>query len=537
MDARPGVKEEIGMKKILAVMFCLSLLGALGAAGAEDGLLRTAIKYDITTMDVAKTSDDYLIPMNVFDRLFETRLVNGNPSVEKSLCSDYTVSADGRTYDFTIREDVVFSNGSALTASDVQYTFERLLKINNQNTDIAVEVQGSEAVLKGEADTLSGFTVRDDTHFSVTLLEPNAGFPAELSSPAMSIVDRETMSAGFGTIPAETIGSGPYVVTEWTVNDHYTLEYNPRYRGPAPSVKKLIVSVVADDSVQNMKFLSGELDLLDLQNQDSAIVDATYKNDPKYASRIVSTRKVGMYFLVLNNTAGALADVRVRRAVAMAIDVDELIASLYSGDAIRETGAIPTGIWGHDGNLKPVAFDPEGARALLKEAGYGEGQIQFEIALDSSATSTVQNMCHAISSRLKAVGITAEVRTLEHAAWLEKRSTGEMQCFVARWGMDYNDPANILYTFFGTEEKTRQRSINYQNREILERVAKARAIVDDDARLKEYQALEDKLIGEDMAWVPLLQDMHLYCLGDRVEAFTPHWAGFSDFYAADVVLK
>ncbi len=526
------------MKRFFAVLICLCLLGSCAAAaGAEDGLLRTAVKYDITTMDVAKTSDDYLIPMNVFDRLFETRLVNGNPSVEKSLCTDYTVSADGLTYDFTIRGGVVFSNGSALTASDVQYTFERLLKINKQNTDIAVEVSGSDKVLKGEAETLSGFTVKDDTHFSVTLTEPNAGFPAELSSPAMSIVDRETMSAGFGTVPAETIGSGPYVVKEWAVNDHYTLEYNSKYWGTAPSVKKLIVSVVADDSVQNMKFLSGELDMIDLQNQDSAIVASTYKMDPKYSSRIVSTRKVGMYFLALNNTSGALSNTKVRRAVAMAVDVDDLIRNLYNGDAIRETGAIPTGIWGHNADLKPVAFDPEGAKALLKEAGYSEGQIRFEIALDSSVPSTVANMCYAVSSRLKAVGIAAEVKTYEHAAWLEKRSSGTMECFVARWGMDYNDPANILYTFFGTEEKTRQRSINYQDKDIIARVAKARAIVDDSARLAEYRALENKLIGEDMAWVPLLQDMHLYCLGDRVESFTPHWAGFADFYAADVVLK
>ena len=521
---------------VLLLILCLACPYAM-AAGVESGLMRVAVKTDITTMDVARTSDDYMIPMNVFDRLFETRLVDGVPTVVRSLCTDYTVSADGLVYDFTIRDGVVFSNGSPLTASDVQYSFERLLKINRMNTEIAEEVAGSEQVKSGEADTLSGFSVKDDTHFSVTLSAANAGFPAELSAPAMSIVDRETMTEGFGTVPAETVGSGPYTVTEWQANDHYTLVFNEKYWGDAPTVKKLVVSVVPDVNVQNMQFLSGELDLIDLTNQDASIVDAMYKQNPDLASRIVSTRKVGMFFFVLNNAQGALRDAKVRRAIAMAIDVDDIISSLYMGDAVRETGAIPSGVWGHSEQLQPVPFDPEGAKALLKEAGYGEGQITLEIAVDSASSGTIQNVCQSIRSRLRAVGISAEIKNYEHAVWLEKRSSGEMESFVARWGMDYNDPANILYTFFGTAEKTRQRSINYQNADVLSRVANARSIVDDDARLKEYQSLEEKIIGEDMAWVPLLQDMHLYCRGERVESFTPQWAGFSDFYATDVVLK
>ena len=103
---------------------------APAAVAAEDGLVRTAVLYDISTMDVAETSDNYLIPMNVFDRLFETRNVNGTAEVVKSLCEDYTVSEDGLTYDFTIKSGVVFSNGSELTASDVKYTFERLTIIS-----------------------------------------------------------------------------------------------------------------------------------------------------------------------------------------------------------------------------------------------------------------------------------------------------------------------------------------------------------------------------------------------------------------------
>ena len=211
-------KGFIMRKKVSAIMAAALALGMLAgtqalAAPASDGLLRTAVIYDISTMDVAKTTDNYLIPMNVFDRLFETRLVDGTAKEVPSLCTDYTVSEDGLTYDFTIRDDVVFSNGSTLTASDVQYTFERLLKVGQDNMDIPEEVAGADAVESGEADSLEGFQVKDDTHFSITLSQPNAGFIAELSAPAMSVVDAETMESvkGFGTDPADTIGAAIWI--------------------------------------------------------------------------------------------------------------------------------------------------------------------------------------------------------------------------------------------------------------------------------------------------------------------------------------
>lgn len=530
------------MKKIFALLLALCMMMSVlgGFALAEDvepGLLRTAVLYEISTMDVAQTTDNYMIPMNVFDRLFETRPVDGVSEVVKSLAADYAVSADGLTYSFTLREGVVFSNGSPLTASDVQFSFERLLKMAKQNTEIALEVAGAEQVMNGEAESLSGFSVIDDTHFTVTLSAPNAGFLAELSSPAMSIVDAETMANApkFGQEPADTIGSGPYIVTEWVANDHYTLVYNDKYWGEEPSVKKVIIWVVPQAPSQDLMFQGEKLDLIDLGSLDSAIVASVYKT--LFADQIVSTPKVGMTYLIMNENNEYLKDVRVRKAVGMAINVDEIIQGIYMGDAMREKGVIPIGVWGHNDALEGFSYDPDGARALLKEAGYKDGEVHFELALDSTANTSTQLVYAFISQQLEAVGIRAEIKSHEHSAWLALRSSGEMDSFVARWGMDYNDPANIMYTFFGNAEASKGRSINYADEETIARVSAARAIVDDAEREKEYQALEKKLIEEDAAWVPMFTDLHLYCLGKRVASFTPHWAGFSDFYVADVVLK
>ena len=507
------------------------------AGAVEEGLLRTAVLYDITTMDVTQTTDDYMVPMNVFDRLFETRAVDGTAQVVKSLCEDYKVSEDGLTYDFTLKSGIVFSNGSALTASDVKYSFERLLRAAAQNTDIPLEVVGGEALMNGQADSLEGFTVTDDTHFTVTLNAPNAGFLAELSAPAMSVVDAETMAEvkNFGVEPSDTIGTGPYVITEWVANDHYTLVYNDKYWGETPTVKKVIVRVIPDPGTQNLMFRNGELDMIDLKSLDSAIVESTYKTE--YKDRIITTPNVGLTYLLFNEDNPFLADVNVRKAIGMALDVDTIISDLYSGNAIRENGMIPTGIWGHNDDLKGYAFDPEAAKKLLADSGYKEGQISFELSMDSSANSTTQLLYENISQQLEKVGIKANVRSYDHSSWLALRNSGKMDSFVARWGMDYNDPSNIMYSFFGSESNTKMRSINYPDKDTIARVAAAPAIVDDDARMAEYQALEKKIIIEDAAWIPLFEELHLYCIGDRVAGFTPQWAGFSDFYAIDVVLK
>jgi ABC-type transport system substrate-binding protein len=265
----------------------------------------------------------------------------------------------------------------------------------------------------------------------VTLNAPNAGFLAELSSPAMSIVDKESMTDGFGTDPAAMIGTGPYIVTEWVANDHYTMVYNDKYRGPEPSVKKIIVKVIADANTRNLMFQNGELDLIDLKNQDSAIIQSIYKT--QYADQIVSVPNVGMIFIALNESNEFLKDVNVRKAIGTAVDVDTIITALYNGDAIRENGIIPTGVWGHNDNLQGFTYDPEAAKKLLADAGYTDGQISFEIAVDSALSNTVKTAAEYISQSLNKVGFNTTVKNYDHAAYLDVRRSGAMDSFVASW--------------------------------------------------------------------------------------------------------
>lgn len=528
---------------ILAMTACGSTRATTPTPGSngtavEQGVLRVAALYDISTMDVSQTTDDYMVPMNVFDRLFESEVQSdGSTAIVSSLCESHMVSDDGLTYTFTLKDGIVFSNGNALTADDVQYTFERLLTAGGVNDDIPLEVVGAEALQNGEADTLEGFAVIDDTHFSITLNTANAGFLAELTSPAMSIVDKETVEsvANFGLSCEDTVGTGPYKVTEWVVNDHFTLEYNDKYWGEVPSVKKAIVSIIPDPSTQNLMYQNGELDIIDLEALDSSIVEATYK--AQYADKLVVSSRVGLTYFALNENNQYLSDVNVRKALQMAVDADTIVSSIYAGNAMVENGIIPKGVWGFNKDLTRSAYDPEGAKALLADAGYADGEISFELSMDSSASSNLQLVYQVVQQNLQAIGINAGIKSYDESSWLDLRKSGEMDSFIATWTMDYNDPANIMYTFFGSAAKTRIRSLNYSDTEVMARVAAASGITDDAKRMAEYQALEKKIVVDDAAWVSLLGSTHLFAIGDRVESFIPYWAGFSNFYVNDVTLK
>ena len=402
---------------------------AAAPAAAADGTLRLAWNKDIQTMDVHKTSDNYMIPLNIFDRLFEIELgADGSTALVNSLVEDYTVSEDGLTYDFTLRSGVTFSDGTPLTANDVKFTFTRMLALpESVQSSFATMIAGADAVLDGSAAELSGIAVADDTHFTITLAQPFAGFLYQLAAPACSILSEANVTAAgddFGLDPAKTIGSGPYAVKTWTRDAGMTLDANPNYWGEQPSVQHVEITVVPDPSTISMMFQSGEIDILDCDMIDAAIVDATYRT--QYADRIVSGHRLATTYLALNENVAPLNDVNVRKAVQMAIDRESILATVYSGDGTIPDGIYPEGLVGYsEANQGWLAYDPEGAKALLAEAGYADG-FEMELASDSSADASVLLVLQIIQQNLADVGITAEIVSYDEASWLDERMSGEI---------------------------------------------------------------------------------------------------------------
>ncbi|MCR5403350.1 MAG: ABC transporter substrate-binding protein [Butyrivibrio sp.] len=516
-----------------------STAGSDASSGEGDAYLNIALNSDIVSMDVHKTTNDYLVPMNVFDTLFTTvKNPDGSTTLVNSLADDYSISEDGLTYSITLKDGIVFSDGTPLTADDVKFTFERILTLpESAQTDYAIAIDGAQDMLDGKASELRGITVIDDTHLTITLAEPFAVFLAQLAAPSTSIMSRSiTTNAGddFGVVPEKTLGTGPYVVTSWDKGVGLTFEYNPHYWGTEPSVKKVTAKVM-DSSSMDMAFQKGDLDILDCMMLDSAIVDSVYKTS--YSDKIVSVDRLGMNYLMLNEDSEPLNDVNVRKAIQMAIDRKSILDSIYEGDGNLEDGIYPTGCLGYSkDNQGWLSYDPEGAKKLLADSGYPDG-FEMEISLDSGNNDASKNTVQVIAQNLNDVGIKADVKTYDHASWLDLRNSGKMNSFLALWILDYNDPDNIIYTFFGSKSNSAIRSCNYSDEATIARVAAARAIVDPVERITEYGNLEKKLIQDDAAWVPLFSLKHLYVVSDRVESFTPHWAGWSDIYFTGVELK
>lgn len=545
------MKKKISLMLAAALTAGLALTGCGGSktsdttdntAGAENestaevkgvdvdttGYLVAALNADIQTADVQKTSKDYEVPFNIFDRLVDVEVgTDGNSKIVPSLAESWDISDDGLEYTFHLRQGVKFHNGNDFTAEDVAYTFHRMLTVEGGvNTEFIDQIKGADELLAGETDTLEGVEVVDDYTIKVTLKEPFAGFLASISSPGVSIYDSEaTEAAGdqFGMDPAVTVGTGPFEFSSWSFNNQLVLTRNEDYWKGASGLPGVVIKIIPDTETQSMMFESGELDILDL---DYA-ADSADRFTETYPDQIVQGPRVGIVYFTMNFNKEPFQDVRVRKAVQMSIDRQAILDALYGGRGQVEQGIFPHGLIGFNPDQEEIKYDPEAAKALLAEAGYADG-FDMEIAADSSASDTMTMALEIVSDQLAEVGIRAEIKNYDESTWLETRKSGELGSFMSTWSADYNDPDNFIYTFFGNEEKTRIRSINYPDTEVMERVAKARTIVNEDERLAEYKALEEKIIHEDAAWVPMFSRLHLFAVSKRVQGFAPLWSGLSD---------
>ena len=543
------------MKKLIALVLCIAMavtmLASVSMAGeaGEDRTLNIAWTGDIETYDAHMTTQDYCIPINVFDRLFEIEIdENGSAQLVNSLVTDYSVSEDGMTFDFTIRDDAKFSDGNALTADDVAYTFTRMVAVEGSQQEYLFETVAGYEDYSGTGNFhdgyMPGITVTDATHFSIQLTTPYAGFLNILGSPACCIFEKavvEEAGDAFGQDPAYCIGSGAYTLVSWTRDQGAVLAANEYYWGEKPDFANVNIQIIPDSDTLSMMFQSDQVDILDCTNMDSAVVAAIYKT--AYADKIVAAPRLGTSYMALNQASGtALADVVARRAVAMSIDRQTIIDQLLNGDGQTVDGIYPEGLVGYaEENQGWLAYDPAGAQAMLEEAGYTKDEngyyFSFVIENDENNSSTRQAVIMAISDMLQQNGINATVNNNDHSTWLENRKAGENDSYVSTWTADYNDPDNFIATFWGSESRATGRSLGYTDAEVMARVSAAPTIIDEGERLAEYAALEKKIIEEDVSWIPLYQETHLFVMSNNVSDFVPHWAGYSDFAFAGVKAK
>lgn len=534
---RKHIKHKAIFFLLLAVLLTalLSACAAGGGAGtagdesSEPDLSRflVCIEDDPDTVDFQCTSINYTVALNVFNRLVEMEeSSSGSINISPSLAESWEVSEDGRVYTFHLRDGVTFSNGSPLTASDVGYTLTRLLTHpDSTNKDIAEPILGAAELESGEADSLEGFQLLGDLDFSITLTEPFEPFLSCLAMPGGSILDEETTEkAGdlFGKDPAFTVGTGPFILWKWEPHEGMLLKANETCWEGRPSLDGLDLRFLTEPEDVSNLFDNGVLDILDLDELGSSA--EYYIHGDIYQDRLYQFPQLGITYIALNESIEPLNDVRVRKALQLGLNRQVLLDAVYSGRGTLENGIFPHGLYGYNPDLPEIPFDPETAKELLNEAGYPDG-FDMTVSVKSSSTTWEKTLLDLAVSMWEQIGVHADIEVLDEAEFMQLRKNGSLTSYTATWIADYNDPDNFIYTFFGNQDNTRGRSLCYPDEEIMERVRLARTISDPVARIQEYNNLEQTIIQDDAAWIPLFSRLRYYVISDRLEGFNAAWNG------------
>ena len=416
----------------------------------------TAVEDEPDTVDFQCTTIYYTVATNVFDRLVEMEnTIDGKSVVVPSLAESWVVSNDGRRYTFRLRENIRFSNGSPLTASDVRYTFTRLLtNPASNNQDVANQILGAEALTRGETDHLEGFTLLNDRDFTITLSQPYAAFMACLNMPGASILDEETTAAAgdrFGRDPACTIGTGPFILEKWEPGKGMLLTANPDCWAGPPKVAGLQWRFMTEPEEVRMLFERGGLDILDLDDLNNSA--EYFLHGDIYQSRLHPVQRIAITYIALNESVKPLDDVRVRKALQMSLNRNMLLDAVYGGRGTLENGIYPHGLYGFNPELPEIPYDPEGALALLKEAGYPDG-FELSFGVKSSSTQWEMALATLAVSMWEKIGVRASIQMMDESEFMRLRKSGELLCYTAMWTADFNDPDNFIYTFFGSPANT-----------------------------------------------------------------------------------
>lgn len=322
----------------------------------EDTIIIGLRTDSIITLDPAMYRDRETgaVLRNIYDSLI-TSTPDGN--IEPMLAASWDV-VDDRTFEFSLQPDVHFTNGDPLTASDVVFTFNRILEEG--------AIGGATSPRAGLLGPLESVEKVDDLTVRFNYSET---FPAELLLQALVqfqvVPEAYVTEVGADAFAEAPIGSGPFSFVRGELDSQIVLKRNPDYWNGAPELEGVIFRMMPEPSTRLAALLSGEVHIIqavspDLVERLSGAPNIEVKTAP-------GTRS---YQIELNNAEGPFTDVRVRQALNHAVNWDDILGNIYRGYADRlSTGFLPSG-FGFDTELEPYGYDPEKARELLREAGY-----------------------------------------------------------------------------------------------------------------------------------------------------------------------
>lgn len=515
-------------KSMLCATMLVGFLAFAPQNASAAGDIIVTYKDDVTTLDPAIGYDLVNWPLikSVFMRLMDNK--PGTAELVPSLAESFTIAPDGMTYTFKIRKGVKFSNGRAVVASDVKYSIERAVdpKTQGPGGGFFNAIKGFDALVGGKAAGLEGIETPDDSTVIFHLTRADATFMQVMAISFSSVVPKEAVEAAVADFGKKPVGSGAFVLKEWTSGQRLVFARNPNYFTPGvPNLDSITIEIGQEPLVAMLRLQKGEIDIA-----GDGIPPAKYaemKASPDAADMIVEGSQYQTSYITMNTKVKPFDNVKVRQAVNMAINKARVV-QLLNGRATVANQVLPPIMPGYDKAFSGYAYDVEKAKALLAEAGFANG---FDTVLYATNTDPQPRIAQAMQQDLAAIGIKAEVRTLAQANVIAAGGNeGEAPMIWSggmAWVADFPDPTTFYGTILscGGAVKGGWNWSWYCNAD-NDKLATAADSMSDPAKASDRAAAWSKIYANVMAdapWVPVINEL-------KVVAKSKRMAGAPEFY-------
>lgn len=461
---------------------------------------------------------------SVQQRQFESALIteplvrrNENYELVAAGAESWDISDDNLTWTFHLRPGMTWSDGTPVTAEDYAFTVRRMADPNTafDVTFYYGSIKNFTAASEGKVTVDEvGVAAIDDLTLAITTEQPTP-FLGLIAADIYVVPPHMVGEHGddWSLDPATALSCGPFTLETWDKGRQVVYAKNPNYAGPSAAYWQQIVYLIGADEAVFPAYENGEIDLIERGYEQiiSPADQARIMSDPVLSAQVHQFPQFQTWWLAFGDQGTPFADVKVRQAFAQAVDRNAIVASALMGQAVPAYGLLPPGFHSSDAEAQEGAaypYDPEAARTLLQEAGFGEGGQPFP-AMDLTLrdpSPTVQTVAQAIQAMLKEnLGIEVGIQSLERKSFTEQLNAHELPFVLIPWDMDYYDASNFMDVFVTGGRHA------WSNAEFDALVKEADGIVGDEARRAElYQQAEAILIkdvGGVFLWHPVFTQL------------------------------
>ncbi len=431
----------------LAVVVAIASSVALAAPAAAQEL-KIAVAADVTSIDphFFNLFPNNNIAEHIFDKLVQmdadSRMIPGIATSWKAL--------DDTTWEFKLRRDVKFHDGSALTAEDVAFSINRVPTVPNSPGPFSAYTKAINGV-----EIVDPYTIRFKTAVPHPLMPNDMSTIYVVSKKVATGASTEDFNSG-----KAAVGSGRYKFVRYSSGDRIELVRNDNYWGDKPGFEKVQFKIIKNEPARMAALLSGDVDAIE---QPPTADLARLKADPKFTLTSKISHRV-IYFNFDHQSRvspfisakdgkpldkNPLLDVRVRRAISKAINRPAIVERVMEGQAIPSGQLVSEKLFGHNPALKAEVYDPEGAKKLLAEAGYPNG---FNLTIHGPSGRYVndEKIVQAVAQMLSRIGITAKVETAPMGPYSGRASKQEFSFHMVGWGASTGEASSPLRSLLAT---------------------------------------------------------------------------------------